>query len=145
MANPPSALVGDASLPLDFLGRDPMPSAGHEVHREEPDREFGAALVKNGPGCRVDVMTASLASVGPPGAHRMEFHPLVANLTMRLVAAVLDFHDPGEACRVVRIFSLKLFEGVFSHDEQSLCALVLPALKYPSDRRSSEGCHKPPP
>jgi hypothetical protein len=52
VANPPSALVCDASLSLDFLGRDTMPSAGHEVHRKEPDGQFGAALVKDGPGRR---------------------------------------------------------------------------------------------
>jgi len=115
MANPPSALVGDASLPLDFLGRDAMSSAGHEVHRKEPDRELGAALVKDGPGCGIDVMAAPLAGVSPPRGHRMKLHPLVADLTMRLVPAVLDFHDPCETGRVIGIFGLELLESVFGH------------------------------
>jgi hypothetical protein len=61
-------------------------------------------------------MAASLAGVSPALAHRMKLHPFIANLTMRFVAAVLDFHYPGETGRIVRIFFLKLLEGVFGHD-----------------------------
>jgi hypothetical protein len=76
VADAPSALVGHASLALDFLRSDAMPSAGHEVHRKEPDRERGAGFVKDGPGTRVGVMAASLAGVGPALAHRVELAAL---------------------------------------------------------------------
>jgi hypothetical protein len=71
-----------------------MPSAGHEVHCKEPDRELGAAFVKNGASGGIDVMAASLAGVGPPSGHWMELHPLIANRTMCFVTTVLNFHDP---------------------------------------------------
>ena len=114
MADAPRAFVGHPTLALDFLGRDPMPSTRHQVHRKEPHSQFGARFVKDGPGARVDVMAAPTC-VGPPLAHRMKLGPLVANRAMRLVAPVLDFHDPGEADRVIRKISLKLLEGVLSH------------------------------
>ena len=41
-----------------------------------------------------------LAGVGPLRGHRMELHPLVASRAMGFVAAVLNFHDPGETSRV---------------------------------------------
>jgi hypothetical protein len=93
VANPPSAFVGDASLPFDFFGRHAVPRAGHEIHRKEPNREFGAALVKNGPGARISVMTAFLAGVGPPLGHRMKPRPLSANRAVGFLTAVPDFHD----------------------------------------------------
>jgi hypothetical protein len=31
------------------------------------------------------------------------------------VAAVLNFHDPGETGRVIRVLGLKLLERAFSH------------------------------
>lgn len=115
MANAPSTLVGHAGLPLDFLGRYPVPSAGHEVHRKEPDRELGARFVENGPGARVDVMAAFLTGVGPALAHRVEHGPLVADRAVGFLAAVLDFHDPLEASCVVRELSLELLESILGH------------------------------
>jgi hypothetical protein len=97
-----------------------MPSAGHEVHRKEPDRQLGAGFVEDSPGAGVDVVAALLAGVGPPLGHRVKSGPHVANLTMRFLTAVLDFHDPGEAGRVIRILGLKLLESVFGHDTVSL-------------------------
>lgn len=115
MANSPRAFVSNASLPLDFLGRYAMACAGHQVHRKEPDRELGAALVKDGPGCRVDVMTAPLAGVGPPLGHLVELHPFGTNRAIGFLAAVLDLHDPAQAGRVIRVFGLELLEGVLGH------------------------------
>jgi hypothetical protein len=94
VTNPPSAFVGDAGLPLDFLRCDAMPSAGHEVHRKEPNRKLGAALVKDGSSGRVDVMAAPLARVSPPFGHRVKLHPFIANRAIRFLAAVLNLHDP---------------------------------------------------
>src|ERR1700728_1199273 len=115
MADTPRALVGDASLPLDLFGRYAVSRTGHEVHRKEPDRELGAALVKDGASGRVDVMAAPLASVSPALGHLMETHPLVADRAIRFFAAVLNFHDPLKAGGIVRIFGLELLEGVFGH------------------------------
>jgi hypothetical protein len=67
------------------------------------------------PAAGVDVMAAPLAGVGPPFAHWMEFHLLIANGTVRFVDTVLDLHDASETSRVVRIFGLKLLEGVLGH------------------------------
>ena len=104
----PCAFVSHASLSLDLLGRHAVPSAGQEIHRKEPYGEFGAALVKDGPGAGVDVMAAPLAGVSPALAHWMKLHPFVANRAMRFVAAVLNFHDALEASGVIGILSLKL-------------------------------------
>jgi len=67
--HPPCRLVGAANLPLQFLRRDAMASAGHEVHREEPVRELRPALMEDGPRARVDVEAAMLAGIGPALRH----------------------------------------------------------------------------
>ena len=102
MAYAPSALVGNAGLPLDFLRRHAMARVRHEVQGEEPNGELGAGLMEDRPGARVNVVPALLARVGPPLVHRVELGPLVANGAMRFVAAMEDFHDLGEASIVDR-------------------------------------------
>jgi hypothetical protein len=39
-----------------------------------------------------------------------------ATPTSDLGPAVVDFHQLGEAGGIIRVFGLKLFEGVFGHD-----------------------------
>lgn len=114
VAHAPSALIGDANLPFDFLGRNAVASAGHEVHCKEPLGERRAGLVKDGTGRRIDVMAALLAGKRAPLRHRMKLGPInAAGRAGDLGAPVVDFHQLGEAGRVVRIFGLELFEGVF--------------------------------
>ena len=59
----PRRLVGDAKLPLKLLRRDAAPSAGHQVHRVEPQVQRRGRLVKDRPGRRVQVVAA--AGAGP--------------------------------------------------------------------------------
>jgi hypothetical protein len=72
--------------------------------------------VKDGAGGRVDVMAAVLTGIGAPLAHGMESSRLLAAGAADRGAAVVDFHELGEAGGVVRVFGLKLLESVLGHD-----------------------------
>src|SRR6516165_7570673 len=115
MADAPCAFVGHSALALDFLGRNPMPSAGHEIHRKEPDRQFGAGVVKDGSGAWIDVMAAFLARIGAPFGHLVVKGAAITDGAMVSPPAVLDLHYFGQAGRVIRVYGLKLLEGVFRH------------------------------
>jgi hypothetical protein len=116
MAHAPSALVGHAQLALDLFGGHAMPSARHQVHGEEPLSEARPRLVKDGPSARIDMMTACLAGVGPPLVHGVKLPTFLANRAIGSRAPILDFHELGQASGIVRVFGLKLLEGVFGHD-----------------------------
>jgi hypothetical protein len=122
VAHAPCAFIGHACLPLHLLGRDPMAGAGHQIHREKPMGEFRAALVKDGASSRINMVPALLAGIGPALSHRVEFSPQRATAgACDFGAAVVDLHQLGEAGRVVRIFGLELFEGVFGHGLSPTC------------------------
>jgi hypothetical protein len=60
-------------------------------------------------------MTAMLAGIAAPLLHPMELRLTLAGRALEFGAAVPHFHNLVEAGRVVRIFVLELFEGVFGH------------------------------
>lgn len=60
----PCSFVGDASLALNLFCGDAATSRAHEIHRVEPSLERSSALLEDGPGERVDVVSAVIASVG---------------------------------------------------------------------------------
>jgi len=115
MTDPPCTLVSDASLALDFLGRDTVARAGHQVHGKKPNRQFGARLVEDCSSARIDMMSAFLASIGAPRAHWMEPSASIANVALCFVAAMKNFHDLGQTRIVVWILDLELLKGIFGH------------------------------
>jgi hypothetical protein len=116
VAHAPSALIGDARLALDFLGRHAMTSTRHEVHREKPDRQLRAGFVKYCISARIDVMTALLARKSAAFVHHVEacFH--AARWTKDFCPAVVDFHQLRETRPVIGVLSLEFFECVFGHE-----------------------------
>ncbi len=59
--HPPRRLVGHAQFSLKLLGRNATPSARHEVHGVEPQRQRRGRLVEDRPRCRVHVKTTGRA------------------------------------------------------------------------------------
>lgn len=94
-----------------------MPRAGHQIHGKEPNRQLRAGLVKDGLGTRVDVMAAMLARIGAPLGYPMKFRIRAAPGARELGTAVLDLHDPVEACAVVGVLTLEFLEGVLGHGQ----------------------------
>src|SRR3984957_5876906 len=92
MAHAPSALVGDAQLPLYLLGRNAVARAGHQVHGEEPLGQVGPGLVKDRPGRRVNVMAAVLTGIGPALGHGMERRSLFTPRTYDVRSARSEEH-----------------------------------------------------
>ena len=94
-----------------------MARAGHQVHRKEPLGQIGPRLVKDRASGRINVMAALLAGVGAALAHGVELSALDATSGTRdFGAAVVDFHELGQARRIGRIFGLELLERVSRHD-----------------------------
>ena len=126
MAHAPSALVRDAQLPLNLRGRNAMPRAGHEVHREKPFGQIGPRLMEDRASGRINVMAAPLADVGPAFGEGMEFRISPATGAGDFGPAVVHLHQLAEAGRVIRVNSLKLLESVGSwlHGDYPLPAIV---------------------
>ena len=125
MAHAPCALIGDAQLPLDFLSRNAVARAGHQVHGKEPLGQIGARLVEDRPSGRINVVAACLTGIGPAFAHGMELGALLAAGARDFGTAVVYFHQFGEAGSIVRIFLLELLERVFRHRPIPYAALYL--------------------
>lgn len=99
-----------------------MAGAGHKVHGKKPLGESGAGFVKDGAGARIDMMAAFLTGVSLAGVHRVEAGLLyTAAGASDFRAAIIDFHELGQARRIVWIFALKLFEGVSGHNRYPNC------------------------
>ena len=110
----PRRFVGAADLALQFLRRNPVARAGHQVHGKKPVRQLRAGLVKDRPRARVDVMAALLAGKAPAGCHGVKLslgHP--TGRAGDLGPAVLDVHHGHQAGRVVRDLGLELLESIF--------------------------------
>lgn len=121
MAHAPRGFVRAADLPLDLFRGDAVPSAGHQVHREKPMRQFGARFVKDCVGARVDMMAAFLAGKRAAVGHRVEMGMDAATRTVDLGATVLHVHDLAKAGRVIGVFGLKFLERVLAHSALQTC------------------------
>jgi hypothetical protein len=77
--------------------------------------------VKDRVGARIDVMATLLAGEGASLVHHVKSRLDTACLAENVGPAVVDFHQLREARRIVRIFGLELFEGVFGHGRHSPC------------------------
>lgn len=64
VSHPPSGLVGDAQLPLEFFGRNAMPRRGEQVQRVEPLLERRAGALKWRSDHRMNVIAATGAGIG---------------------------------------------------------------------------------
>jgi len=63
MAHPPSTLVGDAYLPLQFLGSYAMSGCGEQVHGIEPLNQWSSRRFKWRTSHRANLMAAPLALI----------------------------------------------------------------------------------
>jgi len=115
VAKAPRALIGNARLTFDFLRRNAMARAGHQVHSEKPDRQLCRRLMEDRPGAWINMVTTFLTGKTSPLAHWIKIGKRPAAWAMNVRPAEIDFHQLREARRVVWIFRLELFEGVFGH------------------------------
>jgi hypothetical protein len=104
----PCGLVGDASFALNLFCGDAATSGTHEVHGVEPSLEGSGALLKDGPGQRIDMVSARLAGIG--GAARnavmLALHLALLALSDAIWPALL--FDVFEAGIIVRKFGVKI-------------------------------------
>jgi len=64
VSDEPSALIGYAKLPLQFLSGNTVARSGEKIDRIEPKLQGSAAVLKEGVNSGVKLMTAPLARVG---------------------------------------------------------------------------------
>ena len=112
MPHAPSGLVGDAELPLEFLGGDTVPRGGEQVEGVEPKLKGGARTMEGSAGTRMDMMAAPGASIGRMLGHLMEFALLPALGADGLVA-VSHPHEVGETGIVVGETFQEVLDGEF--------------------------------
>ena len=109
----PRALVGDSGLALNLFGRNAATGRTHQVHGVKPDSQFGARLLKDRPGQRVDVVPAGLTSVGRPAMHAVVFSRFVLALAaVGHSAGKTLLFDLLKAGVIVREIFVELLEGV---------------------------------
>ena len=114
----PRRLVGDAQFSLQLLGRDAATSAGHEVHRIEPQVQRRGRLVEDRACRRVNVQSACRARprlAGLSSAVALEGADLFALGAVSLVGIVervARLPKPRQTGLVVREVSHELHEGV---------------------------------
>jgi hypothetical protein len=121
LTHTPSAFVGHAGLTLNFLRRDAVTRAGHEIHDKKPDRQLRSGFVKNGVRGWIDVVAALLAGEGAAFGHHVEPGQHTAGRAVNFRAAEIDFHQLRQARLIVGILGLKLLEGEFRHRHHSPC------------------------
>ncbi len=61
----PSRLIGHTKLPFQFLGRNAVTGRCEQINGIEPQAQGRPAVLKRRPDCRVKVMPAPLAGIGP--------------------------------------------------------------------------------
>ena len=116
MAHTPSALVGNAQLARQFLGRDAVTGRGKEIHGVKPFREGCTRPLKGCSRHGVDVMTAPSALIGGYFADAVEL-PVFAALRAIEGVAVLHLHKVFQARIVVREAIEKvMYCKCFSHN-----------------------------
>jgi len=116
----PRRLVGAADLPLQFLRRNAVTRAGHQVHGKKPVRQLRAGLVKNRVRARVNVVAAFLAGVGLPGGHGVKLGLDSAPRANQFRAPEFDPHKGSKAGGIVRELGLELLERIFHGGSPSL-------------------------
>lgn len=113
----PGRLVRDAKLALQLLCGDAASSAGHEVHRIEPQMQRGRRLVEDRPRCWVEVVPATRTrprlallrhAVALEDALRFALRAVRVFAIRRVALAPKDF----ETRRIVGVLLHELHEGV---------------------------------
>ena len=110
VAHPPSRLVGDPKLALDFLGGDAVAARGEQEHDKEPVAQWGAGALERRPGHRRDLIAAMLARIHFAGADAIVARVLAALRTVGALAKA-DAHEMIEAGFLGRKLRLELAKG----------------------------------
>ena len=99
VAHPPSALVSNADLPLQFLGRYSMSGRGEQVHGIEPFLQRRTGTMKGRANHRIDFFSTPRALISRVAADTMKLAVLAALRAIKLLA-VSNAHKMIKACFV---------------------------------------------
>src|SRR3972149_1984381 len=113
----PRCLVGDAQLAFDLLSGDAATSAGHQVHRVEPQVQRRRGLVEDRSGSRVQVRAASRARPRLALLRRLVSLERTLRLAFRTVGVLTVFRvavapQPFKASDIVGKLAHELHKGV---------------------------------
>src|SRR5271165_7055766 len=115
VAHTPRALIGNARLTFNFLRRNAMACAGHQVHGEKPERQLRRRFVEDRSRTRINVMAAFLTGEASPLAHGIKIGKNSTPGAMNVCPTEIDFHQLHKAGCIIRVFCLELFESVLGH------------------------------
>lgn len=100
LTDTPRRLIGDAERPLQFLATHAVARRDKEVDRVKPRLQRRAAVLKDRPCARVDMIAASRAGERAATCDLVK-GALYAALAADMAKAVADLHNPRQASIVV--------------------------------------------
>src|SRR6185437_2056495 len=108
----PRAFVGDASFPLNLLGRNSAAGRTHEIHRVEPSPQRGTGLLKDGSFERIELVSAVVARESSAIADAMVLAFLFAFRAVSNAVRKAFLCDVAQASIVIRKLIVEVFDAV---------------------------------
>src|SRR5579884_545299 len=111
----PRAFVGDSGLALNLLCRYAATSRTHQVHGVEPSAQRSAALLEDGSGEWVDVLSAVVAGIRSAASDVMmlaQFTRAFFGIAFHHATGETHFHDAVETGVITGKFFAELLDGV---------------------------------
>ena len=108
----PCGFVGDASLALNLLCRDPAASRAHQKHRMEPDAQARSGFLEDGSSKRIDVIAAMIARIGGTARHTVVLAVSLALLAGRYATRPALLFDVIKAGVIIGKLAVKIGNSV---------------------------------